>query len=312
VLIATLYNGARYSLRSWQSLSPTRNSQPFKEPKGSLPCSQKPATGPYPEPVESSLHLRILIIFLPLCQVYQVASSLRASRLKFCRHSYPRRACYMSLPSHSSPPPILPISKVQIFSSALSYKSMFFLSARDQVPHPCKTTGNIKASYILFFTFLGGRRKDKLWAEEQQTATEFRLLLIPLRLQFWSLSSVLPSFSSLSLIVHSEAKMKSSGDKASPCFRPFLVGNGSDTFLPIRTSLYVSFKYILISLTNFMLVPNSLTILYNTSLLTESHAFSKSINIWCTVPLHSRFLFQYPINSDWSVADLVNWHVCSW
>jgi hypothetical protein len=26
----------------------------FTEPEGSLPCSQKPATGPYPEPAESS------------------------------------------------------------------------------------------------------------------------------------------------------------------------------------------------------------------------------------------------------------------
>jgi hypothetical protein len=26
----------------------------FMEPEGSLPCSQKPATGPYPEPAESS------------------------------------------------------------------------------------------------------------------------------------------------------------------------------------------------------------------------------------------------------------------
>jgi hypothetical protein len=26
----------------------------FMEPQGSLPCSQKPATEPYPEPVESS------------------------------------------------------------------------------------------------------------------------------------------------------------------------------------------------------------------------------------------------------------------
>jgi len=27
------------------------------EPEGSLPCSQKPATSPYPEPDESSTHL---------------------------------------------------------------------------------------------------------------------------------------------------------------------------------------------------------------------------------------------------------------
>jgi len=32
--------------------------------------------------------------------------------------------------------------------------------------------------------------------------------------------------------------LKSSGDRASPCFKPFLIGNLSDTFLPTQTLLY--------------------------------------------------------------------------
>jgi hypothetical protein len=36
------------------------------------------------------------------------------------------------------------------------------------------------------------------------------------------------------------------------------------------TNVYVSFKHILISLTSFIGIPNSMGILYNTSFLTES------------------------------------------
>jgi hypothetical protein len=37
------------------------------------------------------------------------------------------------------------------------------------------------------------------------------------------------------LLAYSKAKLKSSGDKASPCFRPFWLGKLSDKCVPIRT-----------------------------------------------------------------------------
>jgi hypothetical protein len=57
------------------------------------------------------------------------------------------------------------------------------------------------------------------------------------------------------LMAYSKEEKKSSGDRASPCFRPFWIGKLSD---------------ILISLTSFMGTPNPIRILYKTSLLTES------------------------------------------
>jgi hypothetical protein len=72
------------------------------------------------------------------------------------------------------------------------------------------------------------------------------------------------------LMAYSKAKLKSSSDKASHCFRPFWIRKLSDKCLPIQTLLYVSFKHILISLSSFMDTQNSMRILNNTSLLTES------------------------------------------
>jgi hypothetical protein len=70
-------------------------------------------------------------------------------------------------------------------------------------------------------------------------------------------------------VAYSKGKLESSGDKASPCFRPFWIGKLSDKWLPIQALIYISFKDILIGLISFMGTPNSMRILYNTSLLTE-------------------------------------------
>jgi hypothetical protein len=63
------------------------------------------------------------------------------------------------------------------------------------------------------------------------------------------------------LMAYYWAKLKSSSNKGSPCFRPFWIRKLSDKCLPIQTLLYISFMHILISLSSFMGTQNSMKIL---------------------------------------------------
>jgi hypothetical protein len=87
--------------------------------------------------------------------------------------------------------------------------------------------------------------------------------------------------------------------KKSVSFRLFQTENVSDAFYPMRTSLYVPFKHTLISLNSFVVVPVSMRIFY---LLTESWAFSQSINNYCTDPSYSHFLLRHMTNTEYLIS----------
>jgi hypothetical protein len=85
------------------------------EPEGSLPCTQQPATGPYPQPDESSPHippyLRMFhsnIIFPSTPRSSKWSLSFRRSKQYRARNSHLSNACYMSRPSYPHFP--LPMS----------------------------------------------------------------------------------------------------------------------------------------------------------------------------------------------------------
>jgi hypothetical protein len=70
-------------------------------------------------------------------------------------------------------------------------------------------------------------------------------------------------------MTYSKAELKGIGDKASPCFRPFSIGKLTDKCLHMWTCLYISFKHSLARLSSVMGTPNSVRILYSTSILTN-------------------------------------------
>jgi hypothetical protein len=69
-------------------------------------------------------------------------------------------------------------------------------------------------------------------------------------------------------MAYSKAKLKSNAEKSPPCFKPSLIGNLLDKFLPTRNLLYVSVRHIFISLTSIVRITISMRILCKTSPLT--------------------------------------------
>jgi hypothetical protein len=74
--------------------SRSRNSPHFMEPEGSLPCSQEPASSPYPEPDESTPQPHTL--FLINVSVFQVVSTLQDFLIRILNvFLYLSHACYV-------------------------------------------------------------------------------------------------------------------------------------------------------------------------------------------------------------------------
>ena len=78
-------------------------------------------------------------------------------------------------------------------------------------------------------------------------------------------------------MAYSRVKLKSEGDIISPCFKTTMKWKIRE--IPAYTNSTISFAE-----TNFLRIQNLVRMLYKTSLLTESYAFLKSMNIFCIVP----------------------------
>jgi hypothetical protein len=86
------------------------------------------------------------------------------------------------------PPLTLPLLDPNIILSTLLSNTVNLcssLNVRDQVSHPCKTTGKIIVLCSLIVTFSDRLEDRRFWTAWQQAFPEFSPLWIPSLIQFW-------------------------------------------------------------------------------------------------------------------------------
>jgi hypothetical protein len=162
----------------------------FMEPKSLLLCSQKPAIGPYSEPLNPvfpidlylpMVHLNVILSPTPWSSQWSL--TFGPSNQNPINTSPIPHACHMSGLPH---PPwfnhpnnirwriqavkfiIMQFSPWSIFLNTLFSKTLSLCSSlkvRGQVSHPYSTTGKITVLYILIFSFFDIRREDNLWKQ---------------------------------------------------------------------------------------------------------------------------------------------------
>ena len=85
-------------------------------------------------------------------------------------------------------------------------------------------------------------------------------------------------------MAYSKAKLKNINNRASPCFKPFLIGSMSDEFLPTRTLLYNSVRHIF-------------------------KVYKELIHCFVVFPFFSTI---WRMRNIWSIVDLLHWNPCWW
>jgi hypothetical protein len=104
-------------------------------------------------------------------------------------------------------------------------------------------------------------------------------------------------------MAYSKSKLKSSGDRASPCFRPFCIGKLSDKCLPMR--IYYMFQLnTFYSTWLISWVPQ--TLWEYCTIVPSSLNYALSWCIWCTVSSFSHFFSSiWQMQIMWSVVVLL-------